>query len=275
MNILSEIIENKKIEVEEKKSLYPVKLLEKSIYFNTNPVSLKKYLLRRDKNGIIAEFKTKSPSKGAINPYANIEKISIEYMQAGASALSVLTDEKYFGGNTKNLTKARKYNYCPILQKDFFIDEYQIVEAKSIGADAILLIASALPKAKLESMAKLAKSLGLEVLFEVHNENELDLINEHIEIVGVNNRNLETFETDINQSIKLSSIIPNNLVKVSESGIHEVCDIIKLKSYGYNGFLIGENFMKTANPGKTCKEFIKRIKKAEKNLTTKINEYAT
>jgi indole-3-glycerol phosphate synthase len=269
MNILAEIIKQKRVEIEERKSLYPTKLLEKSIYFSTEPVSLKKYLLREDKSGIIAEFKTKSPSKGDINPYADVEKISVGYMQAGASALSVLTDQKYFEGSTKNLSKARKYNYCPILQKDFFIDEYQILEAKSIGADAILLIASVLSKTKIKSMSRLAKSLGLEVLFEVHNKQELNKLSEFIEIVGVNNRNLQTFETHISQSIELADLIPENLIKVSESGINTAEEVLKLKSVGYQGFLIGENFMRSATPGKACKEFISTINELKKQVTIK------
>lgn len=266
MNILTKIVENKRIEVNERKSLYPTKLLEKSIYFNTESVSLKKYLLRKDKHGIIAEFKTKSPSRGEINLYADVEKVSVGYMQAGASALSILTDNKFFGGSFDNLTKARTYNYCPILQKDFFIDDYQIIEAKSIGADAILLIAAVLSKTEIERMSKLANSLGLEVLLEIHNEDELLKMSNFIDVLGINNRDLKTFETNIQNSIDLSKLLPNEVVKISESGIHNVNHIIELKEYGFNGFLIGENFMKTTNPAKACKEFIAQIDKSESNL---------
>lgn len=266
MNILSKIIKDKRIEVDERKSLYPIKLLEKSIYFNTKPVSLKKYLLREDKHGIIAEFKTKSPSRGEINQYADIEKISVGYMQAGASALSILTDHKFFGGSFNNLTKARTYNYCPILQKDFFIDEYQIVEAKSIGADAILLIAAVLSKTEIESMSKLANSLGLEVLLEIHNEDELLKMSNLIDVLGINNRDLKTFETNIKRSIDLINLLPNGLIKISESGIHSANDILELKSQGFNGFLIGENFMRTTNPAKACKELITQLNRTEENL---------
>jgi indole-3-glycerol phosphate synthase len=266
MNILSKIIENKRIEVDERKSLYPTKLLEKSIYFNTKPVSLKKYLLREDKHGIIAEFKTKSPSKGEINQYADIEKISVGYMQAGASALSILTDQKFFGGNFNNLTKARTYNYCPILQKDFFIDEYQVVEAKSIGADAILLIASVLSKTDIERMSELANSLGLEVLLEIYNGDELLKISNYIDVLGINNRDLKTFETNIRRSIDLIKLLPNEVLKISESGIHNANDILELKSHGFNGFLIGENFMRTTNPAKACKELITQLYRTEENI---------
>ena len=169
-NILDQIVAHKREEVAKRKEIYPVKLLEQSIYFNTPTVSLSKYLRRPDKLGIIAEFKRRSPSKGDINPYASVEEVSIGYMQAGASALSVLTDTHFFGGKNEDLTEARKFNYCPILRKDFVIDEYQIIEARSIGADAILLIAACLEKAEIKSLAALAQSLGLEVLIEIHNE---------------------------------------------------------------------------------------------------------
>jgi indole-3-glycerol phosphate synthase len=268
MNILSKIIENKRIEVDERKALYPIKLLEKSIYFNTQPVSLKKYILYPDKSGIIAEFKTKSPSKGDINTYAKVEKVSIDYMQAGASALSILTDIKYFGGSFNNLTKARKYNYCPILQKDFVIDEYQILEAKSIGADAILLIAAVLSKTHLRNLSKLAKSIGLEVLVEVHEKSEINKLNEFIDIVGVNNRNLKSFDTNIENSLRLSEQIPLEILKISESGIKSVDEIMLLKKAGFRGFLIGENFMSSPNPGKACKDFIQQIRNKEQELKT-------
>jgi indole-3-glycerol phosphate synthase len=275
MNILSKIIENKRMEVAERKLLYPTRLLEKSIYFNTIPVSLKKYLLRQDKSGIIAEFKTKSPSRGDINPYADIEKVSVGYMQAGASALSILTDKTFFGGSFENLIKARKYNYCPILQKDFFVDEYQIVEAKSIGADAILLIASVLSEKEMQKMTDLAHSLGLEVLLEIHNETELVKLNDAIDVIGINNRNLNTFETNIQNSIDLYSSLPKEIVKISESGIYNIHDLLTLKSIGFDGFLIGENFMNTTNPGKACKEFIQKINKNNSDLNLKIDEYET
>src|SRR6185369_12238394 len=173
MNILEKIVEYKRKEVDERKSLYPVKLLEKSIYFSSPVVSLKKYLLREDKVGIIAEIKRKSPSKGMINQHVSIERTSIGYMQAGASALSILTDTEFFSGKNEDLTMARKFNYCPILRKDFIIDEYQIVEAKSIGADAILLLANVLSASEIKDLAKFAKSIGLEVLLELRDKGEL------------------------------------------------------------------------------------------------------
>lgn len=264
MNILEEIIAHKHKEVAERKSLFPTKLLEQSLYYESNTVSLKKYILREDKSGIIAEIKRKSPSKGVINAHVEVERTSIGYMQAGASALSVLTDETYFGGKNEDLTKARKYNFCPILRKDFTVDEYQIIEAKSIGADAILLIAAALSPEQVKSFGKLAKSLGLEVLLEVHNEAELNAsVNEYVDLVGVNNRNLKTFDVDIRTSIDLSEKIANEFVKVSESGISDPQTIAKLKTHGFNGFLIGERFMTSSRPEKSCARFIESLSQIE------------
>lgn len=262
MNILDKIIERKKIEVSDRKSLYPVKLLEQSIFFPSPTVSLKKYVLREDKTGIIAEFKRKSPSKGIINAHASVERTTIGYMQAGASALSVLTDKEFFGGATEDLITARKFNFCPILRKDFTIDEYQIIEAKSIGADAILLIATVLSPAQSKSLASFAHSLGLEVLLEVHDEEEL-LANLEVgaDLIGVNNRNLKTFEVSIDVSKKLASIIPDTFVKVSESGISSPDTIAELYKYGYRGFLMGENFMKHSRPEVEAMEFMDNLRK--------------
>ncbi len=259
MNILEKIIDHKKKEVEEKKSLVPTKLLENSIYFKTPVVSLKKYVKRSDKSGIIAEFKRRSPSKGNINPHAKVEQVSIGYMQSGAAALSVLTDTHFFGGKNEDLIEARKYNFCPILRKDFIIDEYQIIEARSIGADAILLIAECLSTEEVIRLSKFAKELGLEILMEIHSEKQLDKINEHIDLIGVNNRNLETFEVSIENSLNLINQLPSGVAKISESGIHTPDAIRKLRDAGFDGFLIGERFMKTANPAKACEEFIKSI----------------
>jgi indole-3-glycerol phosphate synthase len=261
MNILDQIVAHKQKEVAEKKSLYPVKLLEKSIYFETQPVSLKKYLLRPDKVGIIAEFKRKSPSKGMINPYVPVERTSVGYMQAGASALSILTDTSFFGGKNEDLTLARKFNFCPILRKDFTIDEYQIIEAKSIGADAILLIAAILSPEQIRSLAALAKSLKLEVLLEVHDEQELARsLTPDIDAVGVNNRNLKDFTVDINLSKQLAAGIPDEFVKVSESGISQAETIADLADYGYKGFLMGETFMRSSRPDKACADLIEKLR---------------
>lgn len=264
MSILDEIVAFKKKEVAERKDLYPVKLLEKSVFYPTSCLSMAKYITRDDLSGIIAEIKRKSPSKGMINPYVSIERTSIGYMQAGASGLSVLTDKEFFGGQNEDLTTARKYNFCPILRKDFIIDEYQIVEAKSIGADVILLIAAVLSPEEIKHLAAFAKSLGLEVLMEVHDSEELKRsLTPELDIVGVNNRNLKTFETSVETSMSLIGGIPDEFVKISESGISEPETIIELKKAGYQGFLMGENFMKSSRPEKASKEFIDRVQALE------------
>jgi indole-3-glycerol phosphate synthase len=261
MDILEKIIAFKRKEVAEKSSLIPIKLLEKSIFFENRVVSMKKYITHPDKTGIIAEFKKKSPSKGAINLNASIEKTSIGYMQAGASALSVLTDNEFFGGSNEDLKMARKFNFCPILRKDFIIEEYQILEAKSIGADCILLIAAALQPKRLEELAEFAKSIGLEVLMEVHDQLELEQsLNDHLDLVGVNNRSLKTFEVSLDTSYGLIDKIPGEFVKISESGISRPETLISLKNAGFDGFLIGENFMKSSRPHQAAYNFINTYK---------------
>ncbi|MDQ3392581.1 MAG: indole-3-glycerol phosphate synthase TrpC [Bacteroidota bacterium] len=264
MSILEQIIAHKEKEVAERKSLFPEKLLEQSAFFKGKPVSMKKYVLREDKSGIIAEFKRKSPSKGMINQHVKVERTSIGYMQAGASALSVLTDKDFFGGKNEDLTTARRFNFCPILRKDFIIDEYQIIESKSIGADTVLLIAASLSPERIKQLARFAKSFELEILLEVHNLEELNKnLDASVDLIGVNNRNLSTFETNIEHSIELSEHIPSQFVKISESGLYDAKKIIELKKYGYRGFLIGEAFMKHARPEKACADLIDEIKKLE------------
>lgn len=262
MNILEKIIAHKKEEVAEKCSMVPVKLLEKSTYFDSPVVSMKKYIQRNDKTGIIAEFKRKSPSKGIINSNASVESVTIGYMQAGASALSILTDKAFFGGDNEDLTVARKFNFCPILRKDFIIDEYQIIEAKSIGADCILLIAAALEPKRLKELANFAHTLGLEVLMEVHDGEELKKsLNEHLDLVGVNNRSLKTFEVSLDTSFGLVQRIPNEFVKISESGISQPETLFELKKSGFDGFLIGENFMKSSRPQQAALNFMNAYRK--------------
>ncbi|HRD38518.1 MAG TPA: indole-3-glycerol phosphate synthase TrpC, partial [Bacteroidia bacterium] len=215
MRTLFDIVDFKKQEVEQRKQLYPVRLLETSIYFESDSVSLKKYLLRKDKSGIIAEFKKQSPSLGIINKYAEIEKISIGYMQSGASALSVLTDSKYFGGSNNDLSLARKFNYCPVLRKDFIIDEYQILEAKSIGADAVLLIASILTYQEIKNFTHLAHQLKMEVLLELHGEEEINKVDGDADVIGINNRDLKTMSIDLTHSVRMKKSLPSNAVLVS------------------------------------------------------------
>lgn len=262
MSILKNIVAHKKSIVQEAKELVPIKVLEKSIFFHSQPISLAKYLQRKECLGIIAEIKRSSPSTGIINDQIDVEKLSIAYMQAGASALSVLTDNKYFGGSNRDLEIARKFNYCPILRKDFIIDEYQIIEAKSIGADCILLIAACLAPAQCQSLAQLAKSLNLEVLLEVSTKEEIDShANPFIDLIGVNNRDLNNFTTDTHNSKRLYEFLPKELVKISESGINNAQQIRELKDLGYNGFLMGGFFMKQGEPGKACRTIIEDFQK--------------
>lgn len=264
MNILDEIIQHKRVEVAQRKRLYPVKSLEQSVYFQSPVLSLKEHVQRKDKSGIIAEIKRRSPSKGDINPHVSVEQTSVGYIQAGASALSVLTDKEFFGGSNEDLTLARKLNQCPILRKDFVVDEYQIVEAKSIGADAILLIAAALTAKEIFTLALFARSLQLEILLEVHNEKELqDNLDAPVNLMGVNNRDLKTFIMDVGISKRLSELIPDHFVKVSESGIEKTATIIELKQYGYQGFLMGQNFMQHPHPEIACQKFIDELYQLE------------
>lgn len=261
MKILETIRRQKIKEVEERKSLYPVRLLEKSMYFETECVSLKSYISNEKHSGIIAEFKRKSPSKGNINLYADAEKITLGYMQAGASALSVLTDETFFGAKQQDLAIARKLNYCPILRKEFIIDEYQIVESKAMGADTILLIAKMLSPSVINQFTDFAHQLGMEVLLEAHTETEIiENINTTADLVGINNRNLNTFEVDIENSIRLAGMLPKTILKIAESGIESAGVIKKLKDNGFSGFLIGEYFMRNSDPAAKCAELIKELK---------------
>lgn len=260
MNILEQIIAHKKKEVASRKSVVSVQTLEKESLFERQTVSLRDFISRKDLSGIIAEFKRKSPSKGVINAQASVENVTRGYADAGASGLSVLTDQDFFGGSSEDLSLARKTNSCPILRKDFTIDEYQITEAKAIGADAILLIAAVLDPRESKQFARFAHGLGLEVLLEVHNEAEL-IANLDVEadLIGVNNRDLKTFAVSTDVSKRMSDRIPDGVVKVSESGISDPQTIIELKRFGFEGFLVGENFMKQADPGAAAAAFIGQL----------------
>ncbi|MGA9269550.1 MAG: indole-3-glycerol phosphate synthase TrpC [Lutimonas sp.] len=258
MNILERIVEDKRIEVDFKKSVLPEDYLRKSPMILRETYSLKQSL--KDGSGIIAEFKRRSPSKQLINQKSSLTEVVTGYQAAGASGISVLTDTKYFGGALDDLLQARASVRIPVLRKDFMIDPYQLFEAKAFGADVILLIAAVLSPKQVEKLSQLAHDLGLEVLMEVHNEEELkknDL--SHIDLVGVNNRNLKTFEVSLETSKHLSEIIPGDKMAVSESGISDPGAIRELRDYGFKGFLIGENFMKTENPGAEAEKFINAI----------------
>jgi indole-3-glycerol phosphate synthase len=259
MDILEKIIADKRREVELKKSIIPVSQLENSVLFNSRTQSLSK-LLQNSSSGIIAEHKRKSPSKQTINSSFTVEEVVKGYQNAGVCGISVLTDMKYFGGSLDDLLLARASVTIPLLRKEFIIDEYQLIEAKAHGADVILLIAAVLTRQEIKYLSEFAQSLGLEVLLEVHNEEELQkAIMPSLNMIGVNNRNLKTFEVSLSYSKELANLIPNEFVKISESGISNVAAVKELQQFGYQGFLIGENFMKTDNAGLAASEFIKQL----------------
>ena len=259
MTILDNIVAHKRSEVGLKKSQTPISQLEQAPFFSRVTYSLKTNLMNSP-SGIIAEHKRKSPSKAVINNSLNLIDVAKGYENAGVSGMSVLTDEKYFGGTLEDLKTARNTCNLPLLRKEFIISEYQIIEAKASGADLILLIAAILTKDEIKSYSELAKSLGLEVLLEVHNLEELEKsMMPSLDMIGVNNRNLKTFEVSLDISKSLSEKIPDDFVKVSESGINNVAAIKDLRAYGYQGFLIGENFMKTSNPGNSASQFINEL----------------
>lgn len=231
MNILDEINNHKRTEISEAKSRVSIEELKASPYFKRTTNSLKAALLAEGASGVIAEFKTQSPSKGVINDEAEASEVTAGYVAAGASGLSVLTDDRFFGGSFDDLAKARWANpKTPILRKDFMLDPYQIYEARSHGADVILLIAESLTKSLLFELAETAKEIGLEVLVEIHSAEELEKLNPLVDLVGVNNRNLKTFEVDIQTSVRLSELIPASFVKISESGLSDPESIAELRS---------------------------------------------
>ena len=260
MTILEKIINSKIEEVKVLKNQYSIKDFEKRSLFQRKTESLK-IRLELSHHGIIAEHKRKSPSKSVINNDIKLEEVILGYDTANVSGISVLTDKKYFGGNTNDLLKARELTKIPIIRKEFIIDEFQILEAKACGADVILLIAACLNEKQIKNLSEFAKSLNLEVLIEIHNNQELEkcLLNS-IDIIGVNNRNLKTFEVDIENSINLSDIIPENFVKISESGISSAKEISILRKHGFKGFLIGETFMRKKDPGKEVLKMINEIR---------------
>ena len=259
MNILDTIIARKKMEVAERKQKISVADLEKGKFFANKTLSLRSFLLDENKTGIIAEYKRKSPSKGIINDKATVEEVTTAYAKHGASGISVLTDTHFFGGSLDDLLAAT-INEVPLLRKDFMIDEYQLIEAKAHGAEVILLIAACLSPNEVRTMAATAKSLGLEVLLEIHNDEELEHICEEVDLVGVNNRNLKTFEVSIETSLSLINKIPKEKPAVAESGISDVDTIVTLRQAGFKGFLIGENFMKQASPSIAFADFVNQLK---------------
>lgn len=259
MNILETIIARKRIEVAGRKNQIPIAVLETETYFRTPTHSLRSFLLDENKTGIIAEYKRKSPSKGIINDQASVEEVTAAYARHGASGISVLTDTDFFGGNLNDLRAATQHS-VPLLRKDFMIDEYQLVEARAHGASVILLIAACLSAPEVKTLASTAKGLGLEVLLEIHNEEELDHICDEVDLVGVNNRNLKTFAVDIETSLGLIHRIPIDKPAVAESGISDVDTIVTLRRAGFKGFLIGENFMKQSSPSIAFADFVNQLK---------------
>ncbi len=259
MNILDTIIAKKKIEVAERKKNKSVSELKNGAFFKNETLSFREYLLRADKTGIIAEYKRKSPSKGIINDKSTVTEVTTAYARYRASGISILTDNEFFGGSLNDLLEAT-INEVPLLRKDFIIDEYQLIESKAYGAEVILLIAACLTKDEVVALAGFAKNIGLNVLLEIHNEQELAHICNDVDVVGVNNRDLKTFVVDINRSIELGKQIPADKIKISESGIDSIDSINLLKEHGFNGFLIGERFMKEENPGLAFQNFTKELK---------------
>ncbi len=262
-DILEEIVAHKRLEVErQKKELPPRELYERVERLLAEgwvvPRSMRQSL-SDSPTGIIAEFKRKSPSKGWIHADADPLQVVPQYEQGGASALSILTDEEYFGGTMDYIRRLRPVVGLPILRKDFIVDEYQLFQAREIGADCVLLIAADLGREQCLTLERTAHELGLEVLLEVHSEGELSYVTDETDMVGVNNRNLGTFHTDVQNSFRLAELLPEDKLKVSESGISDPSTIRLLREAGFRGFLVGERFMREASPGEALSKFIKEI----------------
>ena len=259
MIILDRIIIDKIKEVELRKKAFPRTYWEQSPLFERDGFSLSQRL-QSSQTGIIAEHKRRSPSRGNINSSLSVHQVAQGYEKAGVCGMSVLTDQKYFGGSLEDLTAARAVCQLPLLRKEFIIDPYQLFEAKAHGADLILLIAAVLDREQIKQLSETAQILGLEVLLEVHTQSELQkALMPTLNILGVNNRNLKTFEVSLDTSKALAEHIPDDFVKVSESGISSTAAIKALQPYGYRGFLIGENFMKTEFPGLSAEDFINAL----------------
>jgi indole-3-glycerol phosphate synthase len=258
MSILDDIVAFKRDEVEKQKKAVSLEELQNREFFSREIISLRHALLDDTQTGIIAEFKRRSPSKGIINPNADVTEVTTGYVNGGASALSILTDENFFGGHETDLTRARIHE-VPILRKDFIIDPYQLFEARAMGADVILLIAACLSPEEVAELADAAKHLELEVLLELHTEEELGHICDAVDMVGINNRNLKTFEVDVDRSIRMAKQIPNGKIAIAESGINNVKTIKQFREHGFRGFLIGEFFMKEKDPGEAFKKFVEQL----------------
>ncbi|MEC5171487.1 indole-3-glycerol phosphate synthase TrpC [Chryseobacterium nepalense] len=257
MNILDQIVQRKKEEIEFSKSKISVQQLKDSVFFERKTYSLKKTI--KTKSGIIAEFKRQSPSKGIINNHSSVFEVTSAYEKSGASAISVLTDRDFFGGSPRDILQIREQISIPIVRKDFMVDEYQFYEAKNMGADIVLLIAACLSVSQVDEFTDLAHQLGLEVLLEIHTEEELKHYNKNIDLVGINNRNLKDFRVDLEHSVQLKNLLPKETFSVAESGIYSIEDFLYLKEKGFDGFLMGEYFMKDENPGNKFREFVLNV----------------
>jgi len=260
MHILQQIVNHKREEVALRMSANSSSKLEATIDLNRTKRSMSESITAEGSSGIIAEFKRRSPSRPTINLAADVVSVTKGYEAAGAAGLSVLTDEHFFGGSSQDLTTARATVGLPILRKDFIIDRYQLLEAAAMQADTVLLISEILTSSEVASLSQQANQLGLEVLLELHSESQLSKVTEHVQLLGVNNRDLDTFRTDVSFSERLIDQMPSHVVKVSESGIHDVETIKRLRALGYQGFLIGERFMTTDDPGLACKSFVQQVK---------------
>jgi indole-3-glycerol phosphate synthase len=257
MTILDKIIERKKEEIAVSKACTSIDRLKNSEFFGRKSFSLKESV--KNKSGIIAEFKRKSPSKGIINDSIQPLNVTSAYENFGASGISILTDHDFFGGSFDDILNVRNHINIPILRKDFMVDEYQFYEAKSIGADAVLLIAACLSPNQVQEFTELAHQLDLEVLLEIHTEEELEHFNSKIDLVGINNRNLKDFKVDLQHSVQLKDQLPKNVWSIAESGIYSLKDFKYLKNKGFDGFLMGEYFMKNGDPAKVFEEFTLQI----------------
>ncbi|AQX84891.1 indole-3-glycerol phosphate synthase TrpC [Elizabethkingia bruuniana] len=257
MNILDKIVAQKQLEVAASKKLISIEELKDNAFFSRKTFSLKESV--KNKSGIIAEFKRKSPSKGIINDVQNPLSVVSSYEQYGASGISILTDTEFFGGSKEDILAVRENINIPILRKDFMIDAYQFYEAKAMGADVVLLIAACLSPEQVSEFTALAHSLNLEVLLEIHTEEELKHFNSDIDLVGINNRNLKDFKVDLQHSVNLKNLLPTGTLSVAESGIYNTEDFLFLKEKGFDAFLMGEYFMKGENPGQKFKEFLSNV----------------
>lgn len=261
--ILDEIVIHKRAEVAKRKELLSLDQIQKSPFFGRTTFSLAASLTSHGKTGIIAEFKRQSPSKGIIHANAAVDRIPSGYADHGACGVSVLTDIDYFGGSDQDFSIARNSISIPLLRKDFTVDAWQIYESKMLGADVILLIAAILTAEEIKEFSKIATDLGMEVLLELHGEDEFQKIPPGVRLIGINNRNLQSFEVSVAHSIALASKLPDSAIKIAESGIDSPETLMELKQNGFDGFLIGERFMKESDPVSAFMKF----NEAVKNLT--------